>query len=519
MSPATGPSLIAPELTVHVFVPVTGPHAAALDGYLRALWGRCRDELGMDMAMTSLGVPASIASPSSSDRRRTSEAVAAQRRGGPGVFQSLLRREHDVLCLSVMLAPDPAEASSWSELGELWSRAMGPAPEGLVGTAQLYLARLGDPGLARAVATEELGRVCRTQLPAPTPPSEFSARGTATGSGFAVWEADTVDDTRLTRRIVVVAARDRDAELSAWTWTRGGMALTPFARYLLQAARLRYHLRVWAGGEPVHTLRQSVDDSATVVVSWPGVPGRPEESDVDGLAEDRVATLRRNVHELVAARSRLRQLRLSLDATRNNLENYLDPGPGEDSELGPFADDMDMARWFGRQIDDDLYMVSATLDRARSALRTAEDLGRTMAQATHTTAAARPTEQLAYRVADLRGEQPPATIGDIHLTGTERADLLTALASAFPTDAAAEPVLRALGLPRQRRRGLDYMPPRDGWVEILTECDNGAVHAPYRRLVGLAIELYPYNGVFAALARRHDIGPSSLSGDDDQPIA
>lgn len=67
---------------------------------------------------------------------------------------------------------------------------------------------------------------------------------------FAVWEASepgsgqVARDDRVDRRIVVVAERHRDAELSAWTWTRGDGRPTPFTRYLLHAAKLRYELRV-----------------------------------------------------------------------------------------------------------------------------------------------------------------------------------------------------------------------------------------------------------------------------------
>jgi hypothetical protein len=49
----------------------------------------------------------------------------------------------------------------------------------------------------------------------------------------------------------------------------------------------------------------------------------------------------------------------------------------------------------------------------------------------------------------------------------ERADLLTALARSFPTDAAAERLLAQVGLSHERRRNLDHVPCALVWAEAL----------------------------------------------------
>jgi CASPASE and TPR Repeat-Associated N-terminal domain/CASPASE and TPR Repeat-Associated C-terminal domain len=64
---------------------------------------------------------------------------------------------------------------------------------------------------------------------------------------YALWETGHPADTRAMREIVLVASADQDDGLSAWAWSDGTPTMPPFARYLMQVAKLRYEARVLDG--------------------------------------------------------------------------------------------------------------------------------------------------------------------------------------------------------------------------------------------------------------------------------
>ncbi|EIV94947.1 CATRA conflict system CASPASE/TPR repeat-associated protein [Frankia sp. QA3] len=378
---------------MHVFAPVGGEHAAEAYDYLRRVWDACGDQFGMWHPMDTLGLPRQPPERHRPVAAQVEEPIAARRHAGPGVFQGLLRRVHDVLCLSVVLAPPPESMPSWVDLRHRWAQVSEPVPDGLLGVAEIYQARLADPAPARAEPTPILGAACRLLLPAPSAAEDFDGHGVAAADGFAVWEAERDDDARLRRRLVVVAPHDRDAELSAWTWIRGGdAAVTPFARYLMHAAKLRYHLRVWAGGEPLRGLRAATDRAAAAVVSlMDGRLGTNADTGHDagsaGLpsadeAQHQIARLRVETYHLGAAITQVRQLRRTVEIAAANLAGYVPtPAPPEPSgehaantHLGLFADDRGLAGWFVQQLDDDLYYADETLNGGRQALDAAAAL-------------------------------------------------------------------------------------------------------------------------------------------------
>ncbi|WP_226931303.1 CATRA conflict system CASPASE/TPR repeat-associated protein [Parafrankia sp. CH37] len=382
--------LVAPELVVHVFGPTRGPHSAAVYDYLTRIWRACADELGMRHPIEALGVPRLPPPRHELDVTEVRAPVAAQRRVGDGVFQSLLRREHDVLCLSVMLAPPPTDPTgSWADLSGRWARVCQPVPDTLLGIAEVYQARLArpeppdlGPTTAQQRPSRELAASCRLLLPEPAVRPSFDSSGVATSNGFAVWEASSEDDTRSTRRAVVVAGHDRDAELSSWTWNRGGdMAVTPFARYLMHASKLRYHLRVWSGGQPLRGLRDDVERAVEPVArliddrfgasAGDRLAGQPTSSD-----EVLLATLRLETYRLDSGVTQLRKLRRSVDIAAANMANYVPAGPSSVGQpaVGLFADDHNLAGWFVQQLDDDLFYSTTTLRQARETIAMADSL-------------------------------------------------------------------------------------------------------------------------------------------------
>ncbi|OHV40898.1 glycosyl transferase family 1 [Pseudofrankia sp. EUN1h] len=359
---------------MHLFAPAGGPHAAETYGYLRRAWFACRDEFGMRHPIPALDLPRDPPERHRPEPGAIDEFLAAQAHAGEGVFQALLRRAHDVLCLSIMLAPSPATSPSWVELQRRWVRACGPIPGGLLGAAEIYQARLADPETSHVEPAHPLAAACRELLPAPTPPVWFDNLGVATPQGFAVWEAERDEEARARRRIVVLAPNDRDDELSAWTWSRGDAAITPFARYLMHAAKLRYHLRVWAGGDPLRTVRDRTDQLTESVaglldeqLAAGGALPRQDEG------RTRTGDLRAQALHLALSMTRVREIRHSVEIAGYNLAQYAPPADAHGGNGGGlFADDRDLASWFPQQLDDDLRYADASAERAQSALDAAE---------------------------------------------------------------------------------------------------------------------------------------------------
>jgi hypothetical protein len=117
----------------------------------------------------------------------------------------------------------------------------------LIGSARIMQARLVDPaGVLDAAALSPVVAAAAGQLDWP---DCGVVRSTPPLGPFAIWEAAKGPrdagtwDGRTHRHIAVMAPHDRGAELSAWTWSRGDAELTPLARYLLHAAKMRYELR------------------------------------------------------------------------------------------------------------------------------------------------------------------------------------------------------------------------------------------------------------------------------------
>jgi hypothetical protein len=106
------------------------------------------------------------------------------------------------------------------------------------------------------------------------------------------------------------------------------------------------------------------------------------------------------------------------------------------------------------------------------------------------------------------GPTPGSVGGDLRLTRDERRALLDELAAVFTTDAAADRLLSPLGYPRSRRFSIDHATPVLAWEQTLRELANGAVEAPYARLLAAALDLYPHNRTLLRLARDHGLRPA-----------
>lgn len=392
--------LQAEALGVHVFVATGGEHRHDALAFLKELWDSCGEALGMRDPVRRVGVgtdpPGGWGDHLLAPRSRTDATsaargpmtarglIAARTKPGPGVWQAALRREHDALCLSVMLAPDPGDGLDWAELDARWSgivraaeataAATGRSREGVLGTARLCLARLADPAdhpagepagaipeAPSADPTGPLTALVRARTPAAaSAPDGWPYRGVVVPQGFAVWEASDAADAREERRLVVIAAHDRDPELTAWTWTTRARELPPLGRYLRHAAKLRHQLRVWAAAEDTISLRARTDAVISELLRRTAATRRGPRRTAELLdAAHALTDLQARERGLVDRSTRIREMARTVEITAANLASLSgDPALG-----GPYADDRALSDWFAQRLDDEATYLEAALRR------------------------------------------------------------------------------------------------------------------------------------------------------------
>ncbi|MCZ7456247.1 CATRA conflict system CASPASE/TPR repeat-associated protein [Streptomyces sp. WMMC940] len=382
------------SLVVHLFVPVGGPEQAVAEEYLRVVWRACAEELGMRLPVIGTGVPAELPL-----RLPDGTGTIAARTGLPqhGLNQALLRRDHDVLTLSVLL--EPAHPTNWAELEERWTAVL-PPPDAVIGVALVFLARLRDEA-DRAAPSRELVAAVRAE----TPGGERLG-GVAVHQDMAVWETGGADDRRAVRRLLVVGPAPADEEMSSWAWNSGDRegSLVPLARYLQHAAKVRYELRVWQGGQDFHAVRLQVDAALDRLLE---LLRQPESAD----AEQEVTEAQTHRARLVMVSSRLREMRRTVQIARANMSRAV---PSLD---GPFGDDHDMLDWFVMQLDDDAAYLDAARQRAhevdtladaavqRRLLRAQEEQRRLLEQQRDDQRAAQERQRVAEQQDQLRRER------------------------------------------------------------------------------------------------------------------
>ncbi|MFP8940346.1 CATRA conflict system CASPASE/TPR repeat-associated protein [Streptomyces fenghuangensis] len=374
--------LRAEALGVHLFVLTGGAHRDRALALLEEVWDGCGTVLGMTDPVERTGVAVqpesgweSLPGPASTG---AAGLLAARRRPGSGVWQAALRRERDVLCLSVMLAPAAEESLGWRELDARWSAVLPagdtlegrPRSRGVLGVARLYLARLAEPGVRPAPdAGHPPAAVVRARTPAdPAAPGSWPYRGVTVSRGFAVWEASAARDTRLERRLVVVAGHDQDRELTAWTWTTRARELPPLGKYLLYAAKLRHQLRVWSAAGSAGRLRDAADTAVAELLERTAAPHGPGR-EADLLRATRALVgLQARERGLVDRSTRSREMARTVEIAAANLAALGDSAPAHAAHVqlapcGPFADDRALAEWFGRRLDDEATYLEAALRR------------------------------------------------------------------------------------------------------------------------------------------------------------
>jgi hypothetical protein len=339
------------ELAVHVFAPATGPASVLAYDYLAKLWSHCRMELGMSETIPDTGVPAEPPP----GPVPGSGVLAAAQRPGDDVFQVILRAEDGVFTLSAILAPTAPSAGSWAELEALWDPVGDDRPAEVIGECRLFMAKTDRRGTKAFSGHLPSGAV-------------LWDHGTSTRDGVFISEVSPRDDGRVRRRIVLLVNPGHDAELSAWAWSQGDLAATPFTRYLMHAAKLRYELRVWDGGDWPRKLRRdldaAVDDLITLLPAGVAGGDNPSEEAIVS-ATGRITALLAAQTGVVFTATRLREMLRTVEIIRSNMADITGRNALRGRAPTLFTDDSELAMSLEQRLADDIAYLDAARDRAR----------------------------------------------------------------------------------------------------------------------------------------------------------
>jgi predicted nucleotide-binding protein len=331
------------------------------------------------------GIPAPALLPETGDLAR--DGIVAAQESPDLSRQAVLRRVHDVLNLSVLLAqplpeglrrpsaappaPDlpPKRQMGWAEWGQIWAHACASGTGAALGEARLFLARLPAGGTGPVAATAALGQSVEPLLPYREDRTRgWWGTGTTTSAGYAVWDTHPAD-TDSTREIIALRAPDDDAEFSAWAWSDGPAELPPFARYLMHAAKVRFEARLldsWGHGQSPGDLEALLAELSVVLAPEVPHPGQAE------LLRSRLSRLQAEEGRLNTLEGDLKRLSITASMARGNLAAVA----GRDAAAGAhglFASDQALARWLTQQVQDYLGYLRIDLDQTRRTCALAEE--------------------------------------------------------------------------------------------------------------------------------------------------
>src|ERR1700761_7036604 len=235
------------EFIGHLFAPLDGPRAADAYERIQRIWAACHDQLGMSGRDDAGSAGPALPAPEAIGRSAADSVVAFQQ-SQSGIRQAVLRRIHDVLNLSVVMAqsapraelaagrrrlisyrptaPTPQRSLTWADHAALWARATQPQAGLLLGEVHVFLARTPPTRTGEVTATDELGQSLDPLLPYREDRLRRWWRGgTTTEAGYALWDTGPAADTGEVREIVLAGPADKDEELSRGGWSDGAAAM------------------------------------------------------------------------------------------------------------------------------------------------------------------------------------------------------------------------------------------------------------------------------------------------------
>ncbi|MFG1652572.1 CATRA conflict system CASPASE/TPR repeat-associated protein [Micromonospora sp. NPDC049275] len=357
-----------PALIVHTFfVPEraessSGPTAAdpATDA-MRALWA----------GLAHLGMGEPIASyPTDLPEIRHSDptglrVLAARRRAAPGaLYEALAYQRHDVVGVSVLLAPND-DGVGWQALSDQWTSNVPPTCGAELGTATIYLGLSDQRRISRftgRVANPATwARRLRRQVPEAPDESTWATSCCRIADRLLLWELPPIEGYGQRRQLVLADLTDEPAS-DRLTWLVDGQVLPPLTRYLLCVAELRHQERVFEAALP--ELRGAVRRAERACEALADLVREADPSKrLLRAATLDLARVQAERGGLVTASADAGKMVETVRGIRTNMEAVL----GRDLRYrsgGPLDRDRDRAVWLVEQLHTELAYVDSTWRKA-----------------------------------------------------------------------------------------------------------------------------------------------------------
>lgn len=349
--------LLAPALATNVFVMLDGPREAAGRVYLSTLWGRIGSVLGLDLPVERLGVPRDLPSDAGLGSLGAG-LVAGRERRDTGVWQACVRLEHDIACVSLLMAP--ARQRSGRDCGSVWADLQNRLD--VIGFGAQQAVVLGESRVFCALSTGRSRRLAELVRAAPSPGLAgwwLANDAVSLGADCAarVWEPYAANEGRLLRRLVLVAPAVAQIAVEHLTWAGGQAELAPLARHLLHAAKLRHQIRVFAQGRGCGRTCERLDMLEEKLL---GAQSADRKGVLDKLASAHAAA--------VAVRERAARMRRGVMVIAENLERALGGALLTPTTFGPVSDDRALATWFAERLDDEVRRLGTASEHIASVL-------------------------------------------------------------------------------------------------------------------------------------------------------
>ena len=358
--------LTAPGLLAHVFLRAGNQETLAAQESLNAVWGDVVRRFGLCDAISDLGVPSRLPSRYAVPADGFSLLAAAERRE-VSVWQASAWADHGLLGLTAMMAPAREQdvTTAWRELGQAWDDAItGLVPGALLGESRIRYA-LADVAAGTAVPGTELVRAAAPESSGIGWWRRWDNVPLDSSSGvpeqILLWETGPdLSDARTARRVIAVAPVQYERQADRFLWTTGDSTPSPLTRHLMHAARLRYQIRVFDDGELPRHLR---DELVTLI---DGMSAQLDPARDRGGRDRLVVQLWKTHGAAIALRRRLDAMRYAVGVINENMRFALDV-PAPDVANGPLGEDRRLAAWFGQRLDDEIALLDAAVESARSA--------------------------------------------------------------------------------------------------------------------------------------------------------
>jgi hypothetical protein len=354
--------------------------------YLEGIWDGWQQQLGATQPLGQLGRPTEFGWPEKQWNRRLEIVAAASNQrteevgGGPTareVYEIFLFATHDTAIMIGSLAPnrEDDDLDAWRHLYDDWRRRSGDPPETLLGQTGVFLAHLNEPQISLE-RLDELDQPVHEALPVKDggrPRWRFNAT-----DRVVFWGVEGgAGEPRLIAALSPVGADETELAELVWWDEHRPYELVPLARYLLNAAKLRFAARVYDRDAEKRIIepRDQVAANVERVMELHEQLARQRHGSIEHVvkAQDELSRHQAKSAGLLAAMTKLKELKADIEIAARNIElclpELLRGSTSGDTEASPFDADLQRAERLAEQFDYDLSFCEAARERAEEAQR------------------------------------------------------------------------------------------------------------------------------------------------------